>query len=398
MRIAQLVETLDAGGAERLAVSVAGALAARGHDSHLLTLRSGGVFKDRVPRDVRLMQLGFAPGKASLGFGSLFPLVRALDRCRGYVLRHGIEVLQTHLPLANFLGLGLRLQVGLAHFPTVHNNQEFAYGNQDSGVRMSLRRWAYRRMAAHSSGFVAVSPAVKDNLCLELGLAGGRAGSVAVVRNGVVLPGPVEPEARARLREGLGVPRDAILVAAVGRLAPQKNFATLLTALARLRAAQVDVRCVIAGEGELRDDLEAQVGRLGLAGVARLAGNLDRVDDLLGAADIFCMPSLWEGLPMALLEAMSHGLAVAAADIDGVREVIGSDRAGLMHVPGDAEALARDLGRLALEGDLRRRLGAEARVIVARDFDFGRTVDDLERLFVAARSPGRGSPNVSIGP
>ncbi|MGD9547287.1 MAG: glycosyltransferase [Candidatus Krumholzibacteriia bacterium] len=398
MRIAQLVETLDAGGAERLAISVAGALAARGHDSHLLTLHSGGVFKDRVSRDVRLMQLGFAPGTASLGLGALFPLVGALDRCRGYLLGHRIEVLQTHLPLANFLGLALRLQVGLAHFPTVHNNQEFAYGNQDSAVRMSLRRWAYRRMAVQSSGFVAVSPAVKDHLCLELGLAGVRAEAVAVVRNGVVLPEPVEPEERERLREGFGIPRDAILVAAVGRLAPQKNFPTLLTAQARLRAAQVDARCIIAGEGELRDDLEAQADRLGLAGVASLAGNLGRVDDLLRAADIFCMPSLWEGLPMALLEAMSHGLPIAAADIDGVREVLGSDRAGLMHVPGDAEGLARDLGRLARDGDLRRRLGAEARVIVARDFDFGRTVDDLERLFVAASNPGRRSPNVPIGP
>lgn len=130
---------------------------------------------------------------------------------------------------------------------------------------------------------------------------------------------------------------DRPIVLGVGRLAPQKGFGTLIAAAARWRDRQPQPLVVIAGAGPLGTELETQARDLGAD--VRLLGRRDDVPDLLAAADVLALPSLWEGQPLILQEAMRAGRPIVATDVGGVRDLTGDD-AALLVEPGDPAALA----------------------------------------------------------
>lgn len=159
-------------------------------------------------------------------------------------------------------------------------------------------------------------------------------------------PGP--PLAPGRLR-----------AVAVGRLTRVKGLDVAITALSRLGADnpwQLD----LVGDGELRGELAALAGNLGVADRVTFHGFRRDVEALVAQADALLMPSLHEGLPYALLEAMSLGLPVIASDVGGLAEVLRHERTGLLVPVGDAAALAAALARLGSDGGLRAALGAAA--------------------------------------
>lgn len=380
LRVAQLVETLDAGGAEALAVDIAGALSARGHDSHLLVARGDGPFRARVSRDVRFHDLD----RPRRDGGQAFRVAYFLGTCRrleAHLRAHRVEVLQTHLPKANFLGLVMAWRGVCRVYPTVHNNREFDYGDQAGALRRAARREGYRRLVAACPAVIAVSGQVRESIAEQLSLPAARRERIVVVPNGVRQVAAPAAGERARLREALGVAPDQVLVVGAGRLTRQKNFARLVEALALLGEGAPGWRCVIAGEGELRPALEAQVAAAGLQGRVTLAGLVEDLPSLLGAADIFCLPSLFEGLPLVLLEAMGAGLPVAAFAIDGVTDVVADGAQARLAAPDDAAALAGVLRALLADAGERRRLGEAARREVEARHGFAAVIDRLESLY-----------------
>lgn len=380
LRVAQLVETLDAGGAEALAVDIAGALAARGHQSHLIVARGDGPFRARVAGDVVFHDLE-RPRRDGSQVGRLVYFAGTGRRLETYLRAHRIEVLQTHLPKANFLGLAMAWRGACRVFPTVHNNREFDYGDAAGPLKRALRRAAYRNMLARCRGVIAVSEQVRVSLADQLGVAGARAGRIRVVPNGVRVPAPRPEAERARLRAAWGVGDGQVLLVGVGRLTRQKDFAALVDALAGLPPAAGDWRCVIAGEGELRPELERQLAAAGLGARVRLAGLVDDVPALLAAADVFCLPSAWEGLPLVLLEAMGAGLPTAAFRIDGVVDVVTDGVEARLAAPGDGPGFTAALATLVADGSLRRQLGAAARRLVTTRFGFEAVIGNLEDVY-----------------
>ncbi|MBU2501073.1 glycosyltransferase [bacterium] len=374
LRVAQLIETLGTGGAEKLAVEIARARAASGDDSHLIILRRAGDLAAKVPDSVSLHVLGLDPGNP-------LSLAGAVGRLTSLCRHLELDALQTHLPLANFFGLTLAWRGVVRVFPTVHNNREFSYGNAANPVRRRLRRWAYRRLTVHGAAMIAVSDAVKAAMAAELGLQGRDLNRLIVVPNGVVIPEPTGSQDRQRRRREFGVEGEEVLIVGVGRLSEQKNFGDLLMALASLGPGAPAWRCVIAGGGPQEMQLRDQAGQLGLDSRLTLAGRIDDVNRLLAAGDIFCLPSLWEGLPLALLEAMAAGLPVAAYGIDGVKDVITDGRQGLLVPTGDHAGLGRVLERLMADGDLRRTLGREARQLVKERHGMERVNAHLGRIY-----------------
>lgn len=383
LRVAQLVETLAAGGAETLAVNIASSLAQRGHDSHLIVLRGEGPLRGRVSDRVTLHDLA----QAGPGGGQVARIARfaaTTERVRSIMRSTGATVLQSHLPMGNFIGLGLALRRQCLTFPTVHNNRELDYGDNAGPMRRALRRQGYRLMVRHCTRMIAVSEQVRESLAGELALGPSSRDRFAVVRNGVVLP-PVATEAdRARAREAWGLPPGSVLILAVGRLTYQKNLTALVHALARAEIDDVDWRCVIAGEGELRAEIEQEISAAGLADRVFLPGVVSDVDGLMKAADIFCLPSRFEGLPLVLLEAMAFELPIVSFAIDGVVEVVQDGVQGRLAAPGQVGAMAQALTELARDRDRRRALGRAARIIVQERHDFALTVDALESLYRSA--------------
>lgn len=380
LRVAQFVEVLESGGAEALAIDIAGALAARGHDSHLVVLRGDGPFRARVGDDVVVHDLN-RPRQDGNQVVRIFYFLETARRLEALLMAEGIEVLQTHLPKANFLGLAMAWRNVCRVYPTVHNNREFDYGTRVSRLKYAVRRAAYRQMLTRCRSVIAVSAQVKASLGRELGLPASAVDGVSVVPNGARVLPPVDPVERTRLRSLWGIGDDQVLVVSVGRLTAQKNFAALVDALAPLARQDDSWQCIVAGEGELRPDLEQQVAAAGLTGRIRMPGLVSDVPSLLAAADIFCLPSRFEGLPLVLLEAMGAGLPVIAFAIDGVVDVVVDGRQALLAPPGDVDALSSALGAMVADAAMRREFGAAARALAEEQYGFPVMVDRLERVY-----------------
>jgi glycosyltransferase involved in cell wall biosynthesis len=380
LRVAQLVETLDAGGAEALAVDIAGELAVRGHESHLIVARGDGPFRNRALPSVAFHDLGRPRRDGS----QVYRIAHFLEMCRRLeaMLRSDrIDVLQTHLPKANFLGLVMAWRGVCRVYPTVHNNREFDYGDRAGRTKRALRRAGYRQMLRHCRAVIAVSEQVKASLVEELGVGPGLAARIAVVPNGVRIGTPPAPDRLEALRAAWGAAEGQALIIGAGRLTPQKDFASLVAALAGLESVSTDWRCVIAGDGELRADLESRIEAAGLRGRVRLAGLIDDLPALLAAADLFCLPSRFEGLPLVLLEAMAAGLPTVAFAIDGVTDVVHDGRQACLAPPGDIHAFADAIASLLNDRNRCREMGAAAHALAAGRYGFGTTVDRLEAVY-----------------
>ena len=381
--VVHLVERLTVGGAETLAVRLANARAATGKPTGLYTLQPGGGLAGRIAPAVEVRSLDLARGSVRRPWSFLAGAVggrRALTR---RLAAGGVSVLQTHLPEANFWGLMLTWRRPCSVVATVHSNDEFHYGDDDSAARRNLRRRAYRLVIDRCDAVVAVSDSVRDSLIRELALSPRLADRIAVVPNGVEIPEPLDHAARRALRQSLDIPPDEPVLLGAGRLTALKNFDHLVAIAARLREAGIAVTTLIAGEGEEHDGLAAAIDQHGLAGRVRLLGVRDDLDRLQQIADVFVLPSRWEGLPLVLLEAMAAATPVVSYSIDGVVEVIEDGRAGLLAPPGDEEALARAVSDLLADPERRARLGTAGRALVADQYGLQRSVAALEEIYTA---------------
>ncbi len=207
---------------------------------------------------------------------------------------------------------------------------------------------------------------------------------------------------REAARERLGLPEEALVIGAVGRLEEQKGHAHLLAAVAELRREIPELLVLLVGEGRRQEDLQRQVRDLGLEAIVRFLGTRRDLPEILRALDLFVQPSLWEGLPLALLKAMGAGLPVVATRVSGSREVIVDGVNGCLVDPGDPEALARAILKLYRQPEARRRLGGAARRIVAERYSLEAMLKRLEELYLylgAGATPLRaasGTPNANL--
>jgi glycosyltransferase involved in cell wall biosynthesis len=154
---------------------------------------------------------------------------------------------------------------------------------------------------------------------------------------------------------------------AVGRLKAPKDFLTLVRALAALPDRAFEAQ--IVGDGPDREEVAAEIRRLGLEGRVQLAGERSDVPELLAGSDVFVLSSRSEGLPVSVLEAMAAELPVVASDVGGLAELVVDGETGVLVAPGDPTALADALGRLLDDRELRQRLGAAGRARAEDSFD-----------------------------
>lgn len=204
--------------------------------------------------------------------------------------------------------------------------------------------------------YIAVSNASRGRLVDFLGLAEDR---VSVVPNAVDLArfDRDTVSARAELRARYGLDERAFVIGAVARLRPQKGVTHLVQAMATVAARFPDARALIVGDGELRADLEAQASALGIADRFRFVGHQTDVVAHLAAMDLFVLPSLYEGMPLAVLEAMAAGLPVVATAVDGTPEAVIDGETGYLVPAGDTPALAAAIVRVLDDRSAAARMG-----------------------------------------
>jgi colanic acid/amylovoran biosynthesis glycosyltransferase len=175
----------------------------------------------------------------------------------------------------------------------------------------------------------------------------------------------------------------ALRVLCVGRLVSAKGHSVLLDGVARAAREGVRLQLTIVGDGPRRAQLEALAEELGIGHVVTFAGAVahDRLPEVFAAADVFCLPSFAEGLPVVLMEAMATAIPAVTTNVMGIPELVIDGENGLVVPPGRADLVAQALGRLAGDAELRDRLGRAGRERVMRDFDVRREARRLRDLF-----------------
>jgi glycosyltransferase involved in cell wall biosynthesis len=243
----------------------------------------------------------------------------------------------------------------------------------------TAQRRLKRRELERADAVTAVCGAVADSLAHDYGVARAR---LRVLPNGADLPDldAERPEAR-RLRDHFGAALLKPLWVCAARLEEQKGHAVLFDALAELRRRGHDFVCALAGDGSLHGALERRAAELGLAERVQFMGRLDDVGPLLLAADAVILPSLWEGLPLILLEALARARPVVASATGGVPDVIEDGVTGRLVPPGDAAALADALEGFHGRPDAALKLGRGGEERVHASYTWERVVEGFEMLY-----------------
>jgi glycosyltransferase involved in cell wall biosynthesis len=218
-------------------------------------------------------------------------------------------------------------------------------------VDFHLRRPGYWSRADR---IIAISEAVAKVLISD----GIRPERITVVHSGIALD-LIRQTPRFGIRDRLGLPHDVRIAANVAALVPHKDHATLIGAAQRLISRYPDLHWVVAGEGELKGRLTAQVQSLGLGGRVHLIGHIEEPERLTADADLFVMSSQEEGLGTAVLEAMALGIPIASTNAGGLAEILAGG-AGLLVPPRDPAALAQAVSRILDDPALARTLAARA--------------------------------------
>jgi len=232
---------------------------------------------------------------------------------------------------------------------------------------------------ADADAVTAVCGAVADSIVREHGIARAR---VRVVPNGADLPDePEEWPAARKLRDRLGVGAFKPLWVCAARLEESKGHAVLLQALVEIKRRGLEFVVALAGEGSLRRELERRVDDLQLGSRVRFLGQLESVGPLLLAADACVVPSLWEGLPLSLLEAMARGRPVLATKVGGMPEAVEDGVSGRLVPPGDPQALADVLEEFHNKPDVARRLGLAGAERIRTHYTWDKVVSAFEAVY-----------------
>jgi glycosyltransferase involved in cell wall biosynthesis len=307
---------------------------------------------------------------------------RALASLVAVIRRHRVDVVHTHLAAADVLGgLAARLTARPA-VSTLHNVAEDR--ERYRRERRVLADVATRRL---SRRLVAVSEAVRESHVRRLDLAADR---MTVIPNvpiaPLLLPDGFDP---ALKRSELGLD-DGPVIVTVARLDDTKDQDTLLRALPRVLTGHPGVTALIVGEGPRATELAALARESRVADAVRFLGRRMDAVEIMACSDVVCHPThSFEGLPVALLDAMSLGLPVVASDVEGVNELVDSTRTGLLVPPRDPNALAEALVRLLSSADERARIGSGARARIASEYDADAWMRANETEYVRALH-GRG--------
>jgi len=294
-------------------------------------------------------------GKTDLG---------AMVRLYRHIRRLRPTILHAHLFHAN---LPARVLGRLAGVPIVICTEHTMA--MEPPWRYRLNRWT----VGLADRVVAISANVRDFCRTRIGLPEEK---LVLIPNGVELPElplPAPWEARA----ALGLPPDGLVIGAISRLDPVKGIDVLLEALPQVEEAAL----VVIGDGPQRAALEALAARLGVSHRVSWAGFQQDAVRLLPACDLFVQPSLYEGLPTTVMEAMAAGLPVVATAVGGTPEVVADGVTGLLVPPCDPAALARAITALLRDPEQRRTMGQAGRERVAQHFSAVRMIERTERLY-----------------
>lgn len=335
-RVLLILPSYGIGGAERYALRLINHAKTHGLEWHVTSVLS----QHRALEDA-FREVGAAVHHQSPGYAHPWQAWRFFRFLRGYEF-HAVMSLNgvfagLALTLARFAGVPIRI--------AWHRRSTPAYA--PSPLRTLYANLSRLLLASSSTRILSNSAAALDMYHPTVWRASPK---YKVIPNGVDSARfSPNPTARARLRSELGTSEDTLVIGHVGRVDPAKDHETLFAAVRLIRQGQRDVRLVLAGPGTDDPHLRTRVAEHGIGAITVTLGPRDDVQDWYNAFDIFAFPSVTEGQPNALIEAMLSGVRVVATDIPGIREALPPSQEAYLVPPRDPSALAKAIERRAAE-------------------------------------------------
>jgi len=351
------------GGSELNAVRTASALKLRGHHVSVFTLTAnlGGMSSryESAGIPVRRFPVGSLVGRHTM---------HEIKRASAELVDGGVELVHSHDCYSNLI---MVLAARIAGVPVIASKRWTQY---------SLRRHLYTdRLAYRLANRVLVnSRQVGESAHREQGVP---------ARKLVVIPNFVDTEVfeaskdRPFWRTKFGFSPDDRVLGVVAQLRPEKNHGLLLRVFNSLLTNHPNLKLLIVGDGELREDLERQVEEYGLSERVVLAGHVERAWRTFAAIDVAVLPSQHEGFPNSLIEAMAVGVPVVASDVGGIRDAIRNGESGWLAAPGDHVSLCNALSRALADTVSAGHMADHAREAAACEYSEGAVLARLESLY-----------------
>ena len=364
MRILHIVGDSKYGGASVIIQRMAEKAVEQGWEADVLTTDS--VFASHLRQnnigvvDINVLWRPINPIKDLIGLLKLFK----------YLKKNSYDVVHTHTSKGGFIG---RIAARLANVPVIiHTVHGFAFHDHSSFIELNLYINLERFASRFCDRIVTVSR-YHEQVAIDRRIA--PKSKIIAIPNGVDERRIFPDVQRTVFRQRLGISNE-IIILATGRLSEQKGYYYLVQAMSDvIRQSEKPVMCLIAGDGELREELEIQIKQLGLEEHIRLLGFRTDVNNLLEASDIVVIPSLWEGLSIALLEAMAAGKPIISTAIPSNLEVVNGRECALLVPCKDSNALSKEILMLIEDKDKQQTLGQKAREVFASEYSESTMLD-----------------------
>lgn len=297
-----------------------------------------------------------------------------------YLMKARYDIVHTHSSKAGFLGrlAGRLMGVGTV----IHTPHCFCFEAQDMH-RIEKRFYFYveKFAALFCDKIIAVSESQKEDI-IKRGLV--NPGKVITIENGVdtyrFTDNGFDIEKK---KQELGLNNGSIILGTVGVLNESKGHYYLIKAVSEIIKQGFDVKLLIAGEGILRKDLETLSNGLGLDSRIKLLGFREDIPELLSLMDIFVFPSLWEGMSLALLEAMASGLPVISTGVHGAIDLLQDNKRGILVQKKDVKGLVEAIRFLVCNPDEAKKMGREAQRLICENYTLKEQVDRIESLYIS---------------
>lgn len=384
MRILFACNSYTWGGAESYVLTLAGALSQREHSVYVAAPNgSEVVHASRTMSGLTVLPMNIGPKlsrRSALEMALHFPLHRATFRryLRQWREHYGIEIVHLQFKKEQIIASSMAAQMGAAVVWTEHGRLPRPLS------RFWPARSLYRHVSRYAHRIICVAEFVKDNM-ISHGLSED---TLCVCYNGID-HWPSSDNSTTGLRTQFGLAPDDLVIASASRLTREKGIEYLLEAAGAILQKAPRAHFVILGDGPQRHPLEERAQRLGISERVVFTGHRRDVPAVLETIDVFVCPSIQEGFPFSVLEAMRAGKPVVASRTGGVPELLRHGVDGLLVNVGDIPGLAAAISQLLQDRELRSRLGETGRTRVVRKFTTSAMIDCTEAVFIDALSAAR---------
>lgn len=357
MKILFIANHLNVGGITSYLFTIASGLKQKGHSVYVAS--SGGEWEEKF------IALGIEHISVPMAIKNEISLkiVYSFFKLKKEAKRINIELIHSNSRTTQVLGNLLSRALKIPHIFTCHGFFKPKLS------RLLFPYWG--------QGVIAISQEVKEHLISDLKLDEKK---ISVINNGIDVNSFGDFSKKDSTRKDLGI-NDAPVVGNIGRLSDVKGHIYLIRAMSQVIKIIPRALLLIIGEGKTKSALIEEVNKLDIKDKVLFISEARGTQDVLAAMDVFAMPSLQEGLGLALMEAMAQGLAVVGSKVGGIKSLIQNEVTGLLVEPTDVEGLAQAISRLLKDSHLRRNLGANARKFIIDNFSKTKMVDATESFY-----------------